>query len=192
MLIVLSSINHIFRQRPLHLHPVVSFAEEGNVRKEWHDHRFPLTKRAAPIQAFPTSLPTVASTDAPSSVPSDMPSLSPTFSPTSTPTTFECATQDGYYGVIGSAEEVFTIEFGYEIEATADANIESDVLPLVEKAVTDSILGEIFTECSDRRKLKAIRRRLEITGVTQDPEDLILQDGKCRYELKGFFFENMN
>lgn len=62
------------------------------------------------------------------------------------------------------------------MEATVDADlIESDILPLVEKAVTDSILAEIFAQCAVRRK---VRRRLEITGVTQNPEDLVLDDSK--------------
>lgn len=71
-----------------------------------------------------------------------------------------------------------TLEFGYEVEATADADtIEDEVLPLVEKSVTDSILGEIFTECTTARRQLRVSRRLEITGVTQNPEDVVLDDG---------------
>jgi hypothetical protein len=72
--------------------------------------------------------------------------------------------------------EVFrTIEYGYEVETTTSAEaIASDVLPLVESAVTNSILSELFAECAVRRKL---RRRLEVTGVTQLPEDLVVDNG---------------
>jgi hypothetical protein len=85
-----------------------------------------------------------------------------------------CATQNGVFGSIDS-ESVKTIEYAYEVEVTTSADaLASDVLPLVEKAITDSILAELFAGCAVRRKL---RRRLEVTGVTTNPEDLVVDDG---------------
>lgn len=63
------------------------------------------------------------------------------------------------------------------------AEIESDIIPLVESAVTDSILSEIFSDCEGgrrlQRSLRVSRRRLQVTGVTQNPEDEVLTDGTC-------------
>lgn len=93
------------------------------------------------------------------------------------PTVYKCATQDGIFGNIDS-EAVRTIEYGYEVEANTTADIiESEIIGRVESAVTDSILAEIFAECAVRRNLR-VTRRLEITGVTQNPEDIVLDDGE--------------
>jgi hypothetical protein len=105
----------------------------------------------------------------------------PSYAPSGTPTTSSCTTTAGIFGDIDQ-EVVRTIEYGYELEAsTTAAEIEENVIPLVESAVTESILGEIFADCMSVKKLRRqlrTSRQLEVTGVTQDPEDLVLDDSK--------------
>lgn len=86
-------------------------------------------------------------------------------------------------GIFGDIEqEVFrTIEYGYELEASTTATeIEENIIPLVESAVTESILGEIFPNCTSVRRRRQLRtsRQLEVTGVTQIPDDLVLDESK--------------
>lgn len=95
-----------------------------------------------------------------------------------------CSTQDGIYGDI-TAEAVTTIEFGYEVEANLTASaIESVILPLLEQAITDSVLSEVFPNCSLRRNLR-VSRHLQVLGVSQNPEDLVLEDLACSEVAEG-------
>ena len=103
----------------------------------------------------------------------------PTTGPSQAPSVFECTTgsNNGIYGDI-SSEVDRTIEYGYEIEATVtNDDIEGTLVPLVEAAVTDSILAELFAECGTTARVRQLRRRLEITGVTLNPEDEVLENG---------------
>jgi hypothetical protein len=96
------------------------------------------------------------------------------------PTKSGCVTQNGIFGNINS-EAIRTIEYGYQVEASASTEIiRSTIVGLVETAVTNSVLGEVFAECAAQRRLRVTtgRRRLEITGVSSNPEDVPVDDGK--------------
>jgi len=112
----------------------------------------------------PTPQPTPEPTDKPSSAPSARP-------------TEGCRVQNGVFGDVNQ-EQTRTIEFGYEMEFRDTADAEQDLIPKVEGAITDSILGLVFAECETSRRLR-VSRRLEVTGVSQNPEDLIMDDVVC-------------
>jgi hypothetical protein len=85
-------------------------------------------------------------------------------------------------GVYGSLEgSSTTINFSYQLEASTEEEvfIEIEVLPVLEQAIVDSILPEVFSDdCgSERRKLR-VDRRLAVAGVSKNPPDMILEDGK--------------
>jgi hypothetical protein len=127
-------------------------------------------------------------------------------SPPNDPEEAPCTTSDGTFGIIRSIDSdsdsdtdntlmTIPIEYPYEIEAitgTKRSTINNDILPLVEKAIVDSILQEVFPDrCGNtevgKRRLR-IQRRLEVTGVSMYPPDYITT---CKYtttHMSTFFF----
>jgi len=112
-------------------------------------------------------------------------------SPPNDPEEAPCTTSDGTFGIIRNIDSdsdtdtdntlmTIPIEYQYEIEAitgTKRSTINNDILPLVEKAIVDSILQEVFPDrCGNteigKRRLR-IQRRLEVTGVSMYPPDYI-------------------
>jgi hypothetical protein len=70
------------------------------------------------------------------------------------------------------------------ITGTSPSTINDDILPLVEKAIVDSILQEVFPDsCGStaigKRKLR-IQRHLEVTGVSMYPPDYVTT---CKYNI---------
>jgi hypothetical protein len=54
-------------------------------------------------------------------------------------------------------------------------------LPELERAIIDSLLSEVFAEeCGSERRHLRVERRLEneIFGISKNPDDRILEDGK--------------
>ena len=99
-----------------------------------------------------------------------------------------CTTSDGTFGIISdTALMTVPISYQYEMEAitgTSPSTINDDILPLVEKAIVDSILQEVFPDsCGStaigKRKLR-IQRHLEVTGVSMYPPDYITT---CKYTI---------
>jgi hypothetical protein len=93
--------------------------------------------------------------------------------------TVACVSNDGVYGDIDGVAT--TIGFAYYLESsTTEKLIESTVLPELERAIIDSLLSEVFAEeCGGRRHLRVDRRlQNEIFGISKNPVDLIMDDGK--------------
>jgi hypothetical protein len=124
----------------------------------------------------------VVPTVAPSSAPSPKPSSAPSSRASSAPADKKCDSNDGVYGDIDGVAT--TIGYAYELESnTTEVLIELEILPELERAIIDGLLSEVFgEECggSERRHLRVDRRlQNEIFGISKNPDDLILEDGKC-------------
>jgi hypothetical protein len=88
-------------------------------------------------------------------------------------------------GVFGTLTDVDTsIEFGYELETTTTRAITTAVImPILEQAMVDMILSEVFEDqCSDtvRRSLR-VERRMKVVGISRNPEDIVLDNGMLSY-----------
>lgn len=75
------------------------------------------------------------------------------------------------------------IQYKYRLETQKDgADISSEVLPFLEKALLDSIIPDLFSgHCNSSRSLKKYfhsSRKLSIVGASTKPVDLIAEDGK--------------
>lgn len=99
---------------------------------------------------------------------SEAPSMSPTVN---------CMADD--IGAFGSETEfVVDVEYKYELETTSGANL-NDIYPALEKGISDSLLQVLFSfKCSLGRRSLRDGRRLTIVGLTPQPDDVILSDGK--------------
>ena len=145
----------------------------------------------------PSSPPSISSTSIPSDFPSSSPSNSPSLSgsPTSSqspssspaptltehPTSLpeQCVSSFGVFGDISWTST--SVEFGYELETSvADNEIEEFILPDLEVAMVDSVLSGLFPVSCDQtgtRKLQ-LQRRLQVEGISGNPDDIILDDSK--------------
>jgi hypothetical protein len=141
-------------------------------------------------------MPTQAPTETNIVVPEGTSSPSPPNDPEGAP----CTSSDGTFGIISDTDTDTTlitipIRYQYEIEAitgTKKSTINNVILPLVEKAIVDSILQEVFPDrCGNteigKRKLR-IQRRLEVTGVSIYPSDYITTGKYTITHMSTFFF----
>ena len=119
----------------------------------------------------------------PSATPSSSPSASPSFAPTRA----DCETTDGVFGAVDG--ESVSVDFAYELQVSGEdqsnLSIQDNILPSLEKAITDSILPVIFKDECDRSNGRRLRfqRRLEVIGISQYPDDIIYDD--CTYGITG-------
>lgn len=105
--------------------------------------------------------------------------------PTPTP---PCVTSDGTFGSIVDDSNLIAVPFHYYYEmetvtGTGELKINNDILPILEKAIVDSILQEVFPEkCATtafgKRNLRESqnRRHLEVVGVSMYPPDYVTVD----------------
>jgi hypothetical protein len=109
-----------------------------------------------------------------------VPTVVPSSQPSSAPSDKKCVSNDGVYGDIDGVAT--TIGYAYELESnTTEVLIELEVLPELERAIIDSLLSEVFAEeCGSERRHLRVDRRLQnlIFGISKNPDDLILDDGK--------------
>jgi hypothetical protein len=86
------------------------------------------------------------------------------------------------------------ISFGYELESPRNVeDMESELIPILEQQMVDILLPSLFSnDCDDpmevlerrrtqRRALLRVqtRRRLEVVGISKNPDDSILEDIEC-------------
>jgi len=111
-------------------------------------------------------------------------------SPSQNPTKTPCTTSDGTFGIISDTSLMtVSISYLYEIETVTGTNqsiIDSEILPILEKAIVDDILQEVFPDrCGStaigKRKLR-IQRRLKVIGVSMYPPDFITSDSICNMD----------
>mmetsp|Transcript_18671 Transcript_18671/g.21041 ORF Transcript_18671/g.21041 Transcript_18671/m.21041 type:complete len:420 (-) Transcript_18671:50-1309(-) len=111
-------------------------------------------------------------------------------SPSQNPTKMPCTTSDGTFGTISDTSLMTVpISYFYEIETVTGTNqsiIDSEILPILEKAIVDDILQEIFPDrCGStaigKRKLR-VQRRLEVIGLSMYPPDFINSDLICNMD----------
>ena len=114
------------------------------------------------------------------------PSVPPSvLSPNSpSPAPIGCKSSNGVWGTISGNATL--IEFTYELETTQgdQSYVESQVLPVLEQAMVDSILPVIFAQCGSRRSLR-VERRLQVVGVSKNPPDLILPSSQGKLMVRG-------
>eukprot|EP00550_Attheya_septentrionalis_P009735 CAMPEP_0198283296 /NCGR_PEP_ID=MMETSP1449-20131203/2943_1 /TAXON_ID=420275 /ORGANISM="Attheya septentrionalis, Strain CCMP2084" /LENGTH=477 /DNA_ID=CAMNT_0043979877 /DNA_START=173 /DNA_END=1606 /DNA_ORIENTATION=+ len=120
-----------------------------------------------------------------SAVPSIVPSNSPSASPSSdctVPTT-------GLFG--SSANNGTRVTYTYEMIIKqevfdTDAQVQSTVLPLVERAITSSLVPTLFEDtCGGNRRILTQQqhqhhRRLKLVGVGPKPSDVIINNVDCQ------------
>lgn len=106
-----------------------------------------------------------------------------------------CVTLDGTFGNIADDSDLIAVplHYYYEMETvtgTGELKINNDILPILEKAIVDSILQEEFPEkCATtafgKRNLRESRsrRHLEVVGVSMYPPDYVTIDCKCLFIL---------
>jgi len=111
-------------------------------------------------------------------------------SPSQNPTKMPCTTSDGTFGTISDTSLMTVpISYFYEIETVTGTNqsiIDSEILPILEKAIVDDILQEIFPDrCGStaigKRKFR-VQRRLEVIGLSMYPPDFITSDLICNMD----------
>lgn len=115
---------------------------------------------------------------------------SPSVAPTETPLNI-CSSNDGVFGRTSSDSDDMVVSFGYELESPrSEEEIKADILPLLEQKMVDLLLPLLFAdECDspedgNTRQRRALlrsqaRRRLEVLGISANPEDNILDDVEC-------------
>ena len=96
-----------------------------------------------------------------------------------------CVTTDGTFGNISDSTALLMVplHYFYEMKTATSTNlskIDNEILPLLEKAIVDSILQEVFPDkCKStaigKRQLRESRnkRHLEIVGVSMYPPDYV-------------------
>mmetsp|Transcript_2227 Transcript_2227/g.3198 ORF Transcript_2227/g.3198 Transcript_2227/m.3198 type:complete len:237 (-) Transcript_2227:164-874(-) len=101
--------------------------------------------------------------------------------PSAMPTEFECrVNQDGFFG--RESETTLEVEYKYDITYNASAApLETEILPDVEVAVADKLLGLLFNSLCDfsrrRRRLKG--RKLAVVGITGSPDEYVIEQVNC-------------
>lgn len=112
---------------------------------------------------------------------------SPTESPTNsvTDTSNLCVSNDkGDFFVSNSYTEETQVNFTYEIVTDGASNLSTEVLPVLEKAILDSILPVMFDGTCSRRHLEKSNlrqsksRRLNLIGASASPPDTISERGE--------------
>jgi hypothetical protein len=113
---------------------------------------------------------------------------SPTESPTEvivTETSNLCISNDkGDFFVSSSYTADTQLNFTYEIVTDGASDLSTEVLPVLEKSILDSILPVMFDgTCSGRRLDKSnlrqsARRRLNLIGASASPPDTVSDKGK--------------
>jgi hypothetical protein len=98
-----------------------------------------------------------------------------------------CESSDGTFGVVTESMVEVPVYYQYEME-TVTGTTESDVeaiLPVIEKAIVDSVLSVAFPDvCPNiafgkKRNLRHDQRRhLAVTGITMNPADIVNKDCK--------------
>lgn len=125
------------------------------------------------------------------SSPTESPNKSVTSSPTESPylpvtenLNLCVSNEKGDFFVSTSYTEDTQVNFTYEIVTDGVSDLSSEVLPVLEKAILDSILPVIFGDsCSGRRLEKnnlrqPTSRRLNLLGASASPPDTVSDRGK--------------
>jgi hypothetical protein len=110
--------------------------------------------------------------------------------PTPSPATASCVSTDGTFGIVDRDDLIVVpVNYVYELETvpdTTESEIENEILPNVERAIVDSLLSEAFPDgCNSSsfgRKRIRVRRRLEVTGISMNPPDLVNPEFVCETE----------
>ncbi len=106
-------------------------------------------------------------------------------------TTTPCSSSNNGSFFISETDGVVNniINYKYQMELAKDsANISTEVLPVLEKALLDKILPNLFIdECGSRRLFEEYQRnhmrRLSIVGASSKPVDVESSDGKNFYNF---------
>jgi hypothetical protein len=138
-----------------------------------------------------TSSPTESPNESVTSSPTESSDKTITSSPTESPDTSVtetlnlCVSNDkGDFFVSSSYTEDTQVNFTYEIVTDGVTDLSTEVLPVLEKAILDSILPVMFGDaCSGRRLEKnnlrqSTRRRLNLLGASASPPDTVSDRGK--------------
>lgn len=139
--------------------------------------------QAITVSSSPTSAPVAE-------VPLMVTSAPSLVSDVSDPNPISCVSDvDGDFFIASSFIVDFSqVDFAYEIVSDPDvADLSTEVLPVLEKAIIDSILPEIFgTVCSERRletnNLRSANRR-GLIGASASPPDIVSGKSKSSFEL---------
>ena len=137
----------------------------------------------APVTGEPSPSPTgmpIAPTESPTDVSGRV-----TGAPTDAPKE-PCESTNGTFGVVsGTPDTDVSVNYMYEMETApgvTQMEIDTVILPALEKAIVDSVLQEAFPgECAGatsfgKRNLR-VQRRLAVTGITMNPPDMV--NGEC-------------
>jgi hypothetical protein len=91
------------------------------------------------------------------------------------------ADDSGSYGQFGLVDNIVRVEYMYEMEltpGTTTEDIDSIILPSLERTFVNSIIPALFPDrCGRRQLLHTVRRRLKVIGISSNPADEVIPDG---------------